>query len=96
MYFLIIFVVIIVLAAFITIDNDLRILKQKQFHEAIEHSRFLRLMDLIFNKYFEWRLWIPTPFGHSFVTGYMEVARSLANAPAGMFNSTCPSPLLKL
>jgi mono/diheme cytochrome c family protein len=57
MYFLIIFVVIIVLAAFITIDNDLRILKQKQFHEAIEHSRFLRLMDLIFNKYFEWRLW---------------------------------------
>jgi len=57
MYFLIIFVVIIVLAAFITIDNDLRILKQKQFHEAIEHSRFMRLMDLIFNKYFAWRLW---------------------------------------
>src|ERR1700687_5108821 len=57
MYFLIIFVVIIVLAAFITIDNDLRILKQKQFHSAIEHSRFMRLMDLIFNKFFIWRLW---------------------------------------
>jgi mono/diheme cytochrome c family protein len=57
MYILITFIVIIILAAFITIDNDLRVLKQKQFHSAIEHSRFMRLMDIIFNKFFKWRLW---------------------------------------
>ncbi|MDP9041733.1 MAG: cytochrome c [Bacteroidota bacterium] len=57
MYFLFIFVAIIILAAFITIDNDLKFLKQKQFHSAIEHSRFLRMMDLVFNKYFVWNVW---------------------------------------
>jgi mono/diheme cytochrome c family protein len=57
MYILLTFIVIIIIAAFITIDNDLRFLKQKQFHSAIEHSRFMRLMDIIFNKFFRWRLW---------------------------------------
>src|ERR1700751_2710297 len=57
MYFLIIFFVIVFFAAIITISNDLHFLKQKQFHSAIEQSRFLRLMDLIFNKYFAWRYW---------------------------------------
>jgi len=57
MYILNIVIVIVVIAAFITIDNDLRILKQKQFHSAIEHSRFMRLMDVIFNEFFEWRVW---------------------------------------
>jgi mono/diheme cytochrome c family protein len=57
MYILITFIVVTILAAFITIDNDLRLLKQKQFHSAIEHSRFMRLMDIIFNKFLTWRLW---------------------------------------
>jgi mono/diheme cytochrome c family protein len=57
MYFLIIFFVIIVSAAFITIDDDLKFLKQKQFHAAIENSRFLRLMDSILNRYFVWKFW---------------------------------------
>ncbi|MCW3118024.1 MAG: cytochrome c family protein [Chitinophagaceae bacterium] len=57
MYILLIIIGIIIVAAFITIDNDLRLLKQKQFHSAIEHSRFMRLMDIIFNRFFEWRVW---------------------------------------
>jgi mono/diheme cytochrome c family protein len=57
MYILIIFIGIIILAALITIGRDLRILKQKQFHSAIEHSRFMRLMDIIFNKFLVWKLW---------------------------------------
>ena len=57
MYFLIILFLIIFFAALITIRNDLRFLKQEQFQEAIDHSRFLRLMELIFNKYLVWRFW---------------------------------------
>ena len=57
MYILITFIAIIILAAFITIDNDLRLLKQTQFHSVIEHSRFMRVIDIIFNTYFEWRFW---------------------------------------
>lgn len=57
MYFLIIFFAVIFIAALITIDNDLRLLKQKQYQAAIDHSRFLRLMELILNKYLVWRFW---------------------------------------
>src|SRR3984893_3238343 len=57
MYFLLIFFVIIFFAALITIEDDLRFLKQKQFQAAIDHSRFLRFMELIFNKYLVWRFW---------------------------------------
>jgi mono/diheme cytochrome c family protein len=57
MYFLIVFFLIIFFAALITIDNDLRFLKQKQFQAAIDHSRFLRVMELILNKYLVWRFW---------------------------------------
>jgi len=57
MYFLLIVFVIVFFASIITIRNDLQFLKQKQFQAAIDHSRFLRLMELIFNKYFAWRLW---------------------------------------
>jgi len=57
MFILNLVIVIVVIAAFITIDNDLRLLKQMQFHSAIEHSRFMRLMDIIFNKFFDRRLW---------------------------------------
>jgi mono/diheme cytochrome c family protein len=57
MYFLLIFFVIIFFAALITINDDLRFLKQKQFQAAIDNSRFLRLMELIFNKYLVWRFW---------------------------------------
>jgi hypothetical protein len=57
MYFLIIVFAVIVIAALITIDNDLRLLKQKQYQAAIDHSRFLRFMELILNKYLVWRFW---------------------------------------
>jgi mono/diheme cytochrome c family protein len=57
MYFLIIFIAVIVIAALITIDSDLRLLKQKQYQAAIDHSRFLRFMELILNKYLVWRFW---------------------------------------
>jgi mono/diheme cytochrome c family protein len=57
MYALIIFFAIIFFAGLITIDRDLRLLKQKQFQAAINHSRFLRFMELILNKYLVWRFW---------------------------------------
>jgi hypothetical protein len=57
MYFLLIFFVIVFFASLITIRNDLRFLKQKQFQEAIDHSRFLRLMEFILGTYFVWRFW---------------------------------------
>jgi len=57
MYILNIVIVIVVVAAFITINKDLRLLKQMQFHSAIEHSRFMRLMDIIISRFFEWKLW---------------------------------------
>ncbi len=57
MYFLLIFFVIIFVAALITIRNDLRFLKQKQFQAAIDHSRFLRFMEWVFSKYLVWRFW---------------------------------------
>jgi mono/diheme cytochrome c family protein len=57
MNFLLIFFVTIFVAALITIRSDLRFLKQKQFQEAIDHSRFLRLMELIINKYLIWKFW---------------------------------------
>lgn len=57
MYILIIFSLIIAIVALMTVGQDLRILKQKQFHSAIEHSRFMRLMDIIFNKFLRWQLW---------------------------------------
>jgi cytochrome c len=57
MYFLTSFFVIIFVTALITIDNDLRLLKQKQFQAAIDHSRFLRFMELILNRYLVWRFW---------------------------------------
>jgi len=56
MYILITIIAVINLAL-ITIENDLRLLKQKQFHPVIEHSRFMRVIDIIFNTYFEWRFW---------------------------------------
>jgi mono/diheme cytochrome c family protein len=57
MYFLLIFFVIVFFAALVTIRNDLQFLKQKQFQAAIDHSRFLRLMEYIFGTYFIWRFW---------------------------------------
>jgi mono/diheme cytochrome c family protein len=57
MYFLLIFFVIILIAALLTIRNDLRFLKLKQFQAAIDQSRFLRLMEYIFGTYFIWRFW---------------------------------------
>ena len=57
MYFLIAFFVIIFFSALITINRDLRFLKQKQFQPAIDHSRFLRFMELILNRYLVWRFW---------------------------------------
>jgi hypothetical protein len=57
MYFLIIFFGVIVFAALITINDDLRLLKQKQFQAAIDHSRFLRFMESLLNKYLIWRFW---------------------------------------
>jgi mono/diheme cytochrome c family protein len=57
MYFLIAFFLIILFSALLTINNDLRFLKQKQFQSAIDHSRFLRFMELILNKYLVWRFW---------------------------------------
>jgi len=57
MYILMIFTGLIILAALITIGRDLRILKQDQFHAAIERSRFMRLMDMIFNKFLVWKVW---------------------------------------
>jgi hypothetical protein len=57
MYFLIIFFAVIFIAALMTIDNDLRLLKQKQYQAAIDHSRFLQFMELILNKYLVWRFW---------------------------------------
>jgi hypothetical protein len=56
MYLLILYVIIF-FAALITIRNDLRFLKQKQFQAAIDHSRFMRVMEFIFNKYLVCRFW---------------------------------------
>ncbi len=57
MYFLLIFFVIVFFASLITIRSDLRFLKQKQFQDAIDNSRFLRMMEFILGTFFIWRLW---------------------------------------
>ena len=57
MYFLLVFFVIIFFAALMTLRNDMRFLKQKQFQSAIHQSRFLRLMEYFFGTYFVWKFW---------------------------------------
>ena len=52
--FIIVATLLLIIVAFVTIDNDLRILKEKDYHGAIQHSAFMRLMDKIFNDFFEW------------------------------------------
>lgn len=55
--FIIVATLLLIIVAFVTIDNDLRILKEKDYHGAIQHSAFMRLMDKIFNDFFEWNRW---------------------------------------
>ncbi|MDR2272926.1 MAG: cytochrome c [Sphingobacterium sp.] len=42
---------------FILIDRMLEVFKKKQYHDAIQHDRFMRTVDWIFNSFFEWRRW---------------------------------------
>ncbi|MND63089.1 Fructose dehydrogenase cytochrome subunit precursor [compost metagenome] len=48
---------IFLVIVFILIDRMLEVLKQKQYHEAIQYDPFMRAVDWIFNSFFEWKRW---------------------------------------
>ena len=56
-YFLIGIIVFVIILLLI-LDNDLSVLKEKKYHDkVVEHSRFMRGVDWLFNSFFEWRRW---------------------------------------
>lgn len=83
----IIFLVCFIIFVFAVLDADLRVLKQKDLHDAIQHSRFMRVCDKIFNQFFEWRLWkkiLPVAFlviVVLLIAGYLIIRYTLPEAP---------------
>lgn len=57
MIIFIIIVICFIIFTFVIIDQDLRVLKRKDLHQAIQYSRFMRITDWIFNSFFEWSRW---------------------------------------
>jgi len=53
---IIIFILFLVLV-FVLVDRMLEVLKQQQYHDAIQEDRFMKIVDIIFNDFFEWKRW---------------------------------------
>ena len=43
--------------ALVTVDHVIKVLKENKLHGAIKDRHFLRIMDKIFNVFFEWNRW---------------------------------------
>lgn len=54
---LIIAVTLFLIVIRVVLDQDLKVLKEKKYHDAIQQSRFMRMMDRLINDFFTWRRW---------------------------------------